>query len=158
MIRTDAERNLVAQHDPVAFQAITTRYRGPSNARGSRVLAKCAGGSKSVGWEDELGSEQNHHAAARALANKMGWSGDLIPAGMPDGSYVHVFVPRSYADAVLAVCEARYAMRQGENNGNPHAKAWGQAITALTDPVGDYEVQFSETYRKFEQTKSTATQ
>ena len=55
------------------MQAITTRYIGPTNNRGSRVKAKCWAGSITVSWDHALGTEQNHDAAAIALVQKLGW-------------------------------------------------------------------------------------
>lgn len=54
-------------------QAITTKFLGPTNARGSRVKASCDAGSITVSWEYALNSEDNHKAAARALIAKLGW-------------------------------------------------------------------------------------
>lgn len=67
-------------------QAIVTKYLGPTNARGSRVKATCQAGSVTLSWDDALDSEANHHAAAQALARKLGWSGRLIGGGLPDGT------------------------------------------------------------------------
>jgi len=66
-------------------QAITTKYIGPTDHRGSRVKATAQAGSIVVGWDDALDSDDNHTAAARALARKYGWSGLLVGGGAPDG-------------------------------------------------------------------------
>ncbi len=66
-------------------QAITTRYLGPTNYRGSRVKATCQAGSITISWDDALNSEDNHSVAAYSLAAKLNWSGKLIGGGLPDG-------------------------------------------------------------------------
>jgi hypothetical protein len=52
------------------MQAITTKYYGPGNVRGSRIKASCERGSLTVGWDHSLDSTGNHIAAARALLAK----------------------------------------------------------------------------------------
>jgi hypothetical protein len=73
-----------------SFQAIVTRYHGPGNVRGSRVKATAQAGSITLDWDDALNSEENHVAAAKALAGKFKWAGEWYTGGMPDGSHVHV--------------------------------------------------------------------
>ncbi len=68
------------------YQAITTKYLGPSNVRGARVKATAAAGSVTLHWDDSLSSNDNHNAAALALANKFGWTGTWFAGGMPDAS------------------------------------------------------------------------
>jgi len=75
------------------MQAIVTKYHGPTDARGSRISARCVGGRIFVSYDHALDSEENHEAAARALARKLEWSGVLVAATLPDGSMAHVFVP-----------------------------------------------------------------
>lgn len=67
-------------------QAIVTKYLGPTNTRGARVKAKAYAGSVIVSWDDALGTDANHDAAARALADKLGWmSGHRLEGGgLPD--------------------------------------------------------------------------
>ena len=81
-------------------QAITTKYLGPTNSRGSRVKATCQAGSVTVSWDHALSSEQNHTAAAEALASKLGWIGDdsdwrLVGGGLPSGGGNVYLVVRS---------------------------------------------------------------
>jgi hypothetical protein len=59
----------------MTYQAITTKYLGPTNVRGSRVKASAAAGSITLHWDDSKNSDGNHIAAAEALAIKFGWSG-----------------------------------------------------------------------------------
>lgn len=58
------------------MQAIRTRYYGPTNTRGSRIVAKCEAGSASVGYNHALNLDGNHAAAAAALVRKLGWDRD----------------------------------------------------------------------------------
>lgn len=72
------------------MKAIVTKYRGPTDRRGSRITAKADGASVAVPYK--YGSHNPHHDAALALCRKMGWTGDLICGGMPDGDgNVYVF-------------------------------------------------------------------
>jgi len=83
------------------MQTIHTKYVGPGNVRGSRVIATAAGGTKvTLGWASELDSSANHDRAARALAVKLGWSGRFHSGGLKDGSRVYVF---DNGDDVLVV-------------------------------------------------------
>ena len=53
---------------------ILTKYLGPTNTRGSRVKATSGSGRTIViAWDDELSIDENHAAAATALAAKL-WS------------------------------------------------------------------------------------
>lgn len=71
-------------------KAISTKYIGPTNFRGSRVKAFAEGGSSNtLEWDDALNSEQNHMEAAKALAAKMNWSGTWQGGGTSSG---YVFV------------------------------------------------------------------
>lgn len=69
------------------MQAITTKYVGPTDFRGSRVIAKTASGIKiTLEWDDALNADENHFNAARALAEKMGWHGQWFGGGMDVGN------------------------------------------------------------------------
>ena len=72
-------------------QSITTRYIGPARIRGSRVSATASGGERMIiEWDDALNSEQNHSAAAFALATRLGWSGAWHGGGTAQGGCVFV--------------------------------------------------------------------
>lgn len=79
------------------MQAIQTKYFGPGNVRGSRFRAACDAGTITVPYDHALNAEDNHRAAAAALAKKLGWTspeyGKLVCGGLPDGTFAHVFVP-----------------------------------------------------------------
>ena len=63
--------------------AIETKYLGPTNFRGSRVVAFTGHKSQrlTLSWDDDKGPEANHDAAARALAVKMDWCGIWFRGG-----------------------------------------------------------------------------
>lgn len=75
------------------MQTIITSYAGPTNTKGSRILAKSWIKNKAFTWDYSLSSEENHKAAAQALVDVLNadreceshkWK--IIAAGaMPDG-------------------------------------------------------------------------
>jgi hypothetical protein len=74
------------------MKAITTKFHGATNTKGSRITATDADGNRiSVSFDHALDSEHNHDAAAIALCRKMGWTGhNLMRGGVKDGN-VYVF-------------------------------------------------------------------
>lgn len=82
------------------MQAISTRFFGPTNHRGARVVAKCQARRLAVSWDYALGVQGNHDAACKALVQLMGWAhdgtngyGPWHGGGTPDGSgYTYVCV------------------------------------------------------------------
>lgn len=85
-------------------QAIVTKYLGPTNFRGSRVRATASAGSVTVPWDSSKDAEDNHYAAALALALKFEWctpydlekgAVHIVGGGLPDGrgnAYVLVYL------------------------------------------------------------------
>lgn len=71
------------------MKAIRTRYFGPTNVRGSRIIAD-DGDRNRITVSYDHSSSNPHREAALALCAKMGWKGDLIEGGLGDG-YVYVF-------------------------------------------------------------------
>jgi len=71
-------------------QAIETRYFGPTNARGARVKATAGAGSVTVTWDHAKKFEENHIAAAKALAEKFGWAGTWYGGGLPKRGFAFV--------------------------------------------------------------------
>lgn len=53
------------------YQAIETRYLGPTNTKGGRIKAECWGGNITIGYDHALNSDEAHKAAAVALIEKM---------------------------------------------------------------------------------------
>ena len=75
------------------MKAICTRYSGPTDHRGSRIVAYDSDNNRvSLSWDDGLNSDENHRKAAYALRDKMGWQGELIDGSTRDGR-VWVFLP-----------------------------------------------------------------
>lgn len=74
------------------MKAIQTKYHGPTNTRGSRIIADDGDGNRvSISYPYELSGEDVHRKAAEALREKMGWKGELV-GGALKNSYVWVFV------------------------------------------------------------------
>lgn len=67
------------------MQAIETKYLGPTNTRGSRIIVCAQVGRISVPWDYALSVDENHDAAARAFAAKWGWFGTWIRGARADG-------------------------------------------------------------------------
>ena len=53
------------------YQAIETKYIGPTNTKGGRIKAECWGGSVTISYPHELDTDKAHAAAAQALIDKM---------------------------------------------------------------------------------------
>lgn len=72
------------------MKAIKTTYKGPTNVRGSRIVATDGDGNRiTLPWDHSINGEKNHARAAIALCAKMQWSGKLAEGSLRDG---HVFV------------------------------------------------------------------
>ena len=77
------------------MKAITTKYHGPTNSRGSRIIATDEDGNRiSIGYPHGLTGIDCHAKAAVALCRKMNWGGKLLGAGIK-GGYVFVFTDSS---------------------------------------------------------------
>ncbi len=73
------------------MKAIETRYVGPTNTRGSRIIASDGDGNRvTIGYPHELSGMAVHQSAAIALAHKMNWTGRLI-GGSTNHGYVFVW-------------------------------------------------------------------
>lgn len=82
------------------MQAIQTKFRGPTNYRDSRIIARCDAKRRIYSWDHALGIEENHAAAARMLAQELGWldrgngrTFRLESGSLPGSGYCHVLVP-----------------------------------------------------------------
>lgn len=78
------------------MKAITTKYHGPTNLRGSRVSA--FDGDNRIFVSFDYASHDPHRDAALALCRKLNWTGKLISGGTKEGN-VFVFLPH---DLMLA--------------------------------------------------------
>jgi hypothetical protein len=80
------------------YRAIRTRFAGPTNTRGSRIIAD-AGDRQSrvtVDYDHALNTDQNHAYAAVLVTRKMGWTGEYYPplaGGGYGNEYFWVFQP-----------------------------------------------------------------
>ncbi len=104
-------------------QAITTKYFGPSNVKGSRVKAKAAAGSIYLEWDHRFNPETNHAMAAKALADKMQWNGHYYQGAMPDDSgYCFVAVDQRESEEYDddEKLEAEYAEEASYEHFNRH--------------------------------------
>lgn len=72
------------------MKAIHTKFSGPTNTRGARIIVN-AEGCKRRSYPYDYGSRDVHADAAAAFAAEHKWTGELVSGGMPDGSRVHVF-------------------------------------------------------------------
>ena len=73
--------------------AIETKYYGPTNTRGSKIIATTANGQRLSMPYDHSGNE--HERAAHALATKMGWLEDgkfRLVGGSTKSGMAFVFV------------------------------------------------------------------
>lgn len=88
-------------------QAIVTKYIGPTDHRGARVKATADAGSVTVPWDHALDSEENHTAAALALATKYDWltSGWTFHAGGMPGGNGNVYVLALAERCLYTACE-----------------------------------------------------
>lgn len=73
-------------------RAIFTTYLGPTDTKGSRIIARIAGSGKRfiISWDYALNPGDNHDAAAIEACKRMGWSGKLRGASISGGGYVYV--------------------------------------------------------------------
>lgn len=75
------------------MKAIQTHYVGPTNFRGSRIIAKAEGVKPlTIGYDHA--SDNPHREAAEKLCARQGWQGRLIEGNLPNGDSVFVFADR----------------------------------------------------------------
>ena len=83
------------------MQYISTEYRGPSNFRGSRIIARTSYGKArvTVPYDHALTTENNHRAAAQALAKKLNWHGKWVEGGGERGNvYIRLMAGGCFND------------------------------------------------------------
>lgn len=88
------------------MQAIRTRYHGPTNTKGSRISATCAGGRIYVPYNYALDGLGNHKAAALALMEKLDWVDTPYAGGVFEGDYywsAYIEYPEELAHRELVV-------------------------------------------------------
>lgn len=68
------------------MKAILTKYKGPTNTRGARIIADDGDRNRlTIPYPHELNHEDGHRKAAEGLRDKMGWKGRLIGGGIKGG-------------------------------------------------------------------------
>lgn len=72
--------------------AIQTRFMGPTNRLGARIVATTANGHRLVRPYSHAHAAKSHAIVVAELARMMGWEGDIVAAGTGDG---YVFVQSS---------------------------------------------------------------
>lgn len=100
------------------MQAITTKYIGATNTKGSRIKAECERGSITIGYPSELSGDAVHVAAAQALVDKFikedaasygthknPWSLPRVMGTTKGGIGVHVFLEQSKLVDALTMVE-----------------------------------------------------
>jgi hypothetical protein len=78
-------------------RCIVTKYKGPTNTKGSRIVASAYGKRVTFPWDHSEDVVMNHAMAAAYAASKFGWldgtAWERHDATLPDGrSCAHVFV------------------------------------------------------------------
>ena len=73
------------------MKAIETRYLGPTNTKGARIVAHDMDNNRIVvDYTATLTLIKSYRAAAEALRDKMGWRGELV-GGATKRGYTFVF-------------------------------------------------------------------
>ncbi len=97
------------------MKAITVKYAGPTNTRGSRFIAKAEGvKTYTVSYNHAESADDNAERAARLLAIRQGWTGNYVQGTLPDGATrVYVCVPVS-VHAGEPLCGAAFSVLKGD--------------------------------------------
>lgn len=75
--------------------AIETKYSGPTNTRGSRIVAfTCNGHRLSMHYDDGKNAEENHRYVAMQLMKKMAWDNYEIVTGGTKTGYCHIMLDK----------------------------------------------------------------
>lgn len=88
------------------YQAINTKYFGPTNTRGSKIIATSASGHRhtmACAYENH-----EHIRAAQALAEKLGWQGRWAGGATKEG-YCFVCIAEGAANGFFVTPESATA-------------------------------------------------
>lgn len=77
-------------------QGIETKFLGPTNCKGARIVAKAYAGKFTMSYEYGLSVEQNHMKACEELALKLGWYGRWLGGGNVKGTGYNFVMTASY--------------------------------------------------------------
>ena len=81
----------------MTYQAIETKYYGPTNHRPSRIKAYAQSGRVWVNYDHGLNTQQNHAAAAIAFLHRWEWDGLWVQgANAANTGYVFVQTDRDW--------------------------------------------------------------
>jgi len=76
---------------------IRTRYRGPTDTKGSRIIATDGESRIAVSYDCALEARENHRAAVDALMAKTGHdSWEFVTGNFPGDSYYHIVTKWHY--------------------------------------------------------------
>lgn len=81
--------------------AIVTTYHGPTDTKGSRIIARARKGpgfALTVGYYSDAEPDYPHRRAAQALAERLGWHGLWVAGGIDNGPTVWVNLGRTSLD------------------------------------------------------------
>lgn len=72
--------------------AIETRYLGPTNTKGSRIVVTAGSGNRVIAnCNSAISNEENHRRAADLLRRRLHWSGAMV-GGSTKAGMAWVFV------------------------------------------------------------------
>ena len=115
------------------MKAITTKYHGATDRRGSRISASdCDANRVSIPFPHELSHDDAHRKAAQALCDKMGWKGSMIQGGIKNGE-VFVFAP-----CLDALRDLILVLRSGRMARNPYCQPeFKRACESIQNATGE---------------------
>lgn len=71
---------------PLMLKAITTKYHGATNTKGSRISARSDRKTIMRSYDHELSHSCNHRLAACELAAEFKWTGSFVGGSLPTGN------------------------------------------------------------------------
>ena len=70
------------------MKAIRVHYQGPTDYKGSRIIADDGDGNKvTIPYDHSLNLDELYQKAAYALRDKMQWKGEMIGGGYKNDEY-----------------------------------------------------------------------
>lgn len=92
----------------VCYQAIVTRFYGPTNYKPARLKVVASAGHQWHSWDalDGSASDNDRHiAAAKMFADSKGWTGDWYMGGLENGDRVFVNCPSNISGVAFTTAE-----------------------------------------------------
>lgn len=90
------------------MQAIETKYIGPTDTKGARIMARCDAKRIVRSVDHSLNIEDRHGHVASELIHILGWHGHWVCGAVPSNSMGYVFV-----------CTQRHDYDHKDENGRP---------------------------------------